>query len=232
MMCLPLTAYGDASGAFRLEGILYDRANPDETVVVIDGQPFKKGDSYGQFRIETVDENAIEVINLGTREKSRLEVVGEGDSGPETGADRVEVPLPLPPAAPEVWYEMWVREAVRWWEIHNPFKSEAPSEEDAVIAGLTIVHRAVLTYYLDRKIYPAALEELTAHGYLNAEFDQAVKGIYRYYLEIHKDLFLVHADPVIPGSGLRYFLMNKRGELRAETGSPATIESQPYIFSS
>lgn len=96
------------------------------------------------------------------------------------------------------------------------------------IRDLAQINNAAVHYYDQKKAFPKTFEELTQSGLLPSALKSGVTAHYRYYFA--SPVFGVHADPVDPNSGMRYFFIGVDAVVRESTGSPAGTASPEHDY--
>ncbi len=54
---------GESVAGFRLEGIIYDPRK--ESMAILNGKPYKKGDAVGDARVQKIDKNSVVLLTNG-----------------------------------------------------------------------------------------------------------------------------------------------------------------------
>lgn len=238
----------------RVEGIMYDDTNQDNSVAVVDGNFLKKGDSYGGFKILSVEQNALRLVDTQTGKESRMEVKGTGlpailpdlkslFSGSElktAGSDSQKSDSdPLSriknfldkithggKASPGQSSMESSRKGARPEQIANPLlKFFGLFWELRAIFDVRTVYLATSAYYLKTGAHAQSLQDLISGKFLSKTFEDSLNGQYRFQMLASSDHIEVHADPIESELGFKHFYIDDDGTIRVEKGKPASDES-------
>lgn len=187
----------------RLEGIVYDDQNPDGSIAIIDGQLHEKGRLNDRYEIVNIGPDFIEVLEVKSGEKFKVAVENAPQEKEPAPRKRNSVPS--------------VGLMGRGWEMH-------------ALKDLALINNASVRYYERREFFPRKMKSLTLDGYLDASYENEVRGKYRFYLDdfTDPDHLGVHADPVEPASGLRFFYIGEDAVIRVSSGQPADKSSPKH----
>lgn len=242
----------------KIEGIVYDGQNGENSYAVVDGNFLKKGDSYEGYKIVSVGSTSVQTVDEKSGKERQFHITGGEPSPylppipgvPETrGMDSAGKPQqeanPITQILEQLRSMMGLKEDgsfqfpgggsdTKKGSSANPFaKFINIAWEVKAITELKNIYQMAAAYYMERNEPIKGLAELAQAKMISREFEDGESGPYRFYLKSSAQELEVHADPVDKSSGLRYFMISEEtGTVRVEQGKPATAQSQAVSPSS
>ena len=220
------------AGEHRLEGILYDSANPAESMAVVDGQSLKKGDRFHAFMVSEISNREVVLKQADTGEELRLRV--EAKPVPAGGTPRTAA-VAAPVALPEKTgtrgpAETDVPPILKFWQFWSPLELVSRAAEIKAIFDLAAIYNAGVRYHEDQKDAAREIAQLTQAGYLPAAYEAGPWGAYHFYLSKPGEKFGVHADPRWKGQPMHSFFVSGDAVLRSEQQKPAGPQSPQHRY--
>jgi hypothetical protein len=231
-----------------VEGILYDREDPQNSVAVVNGVFLKKGDLYGDYEIREVEPNAVRVIDRRDGQETEFHITGGERALREISAKKLladeptkekrEEASPAAPASPPAAESSGSPDLAG--EIMKLAGADAGGTgvDKGMLAQFASlfwemlgmldtrnVYLACQIYYLNEGGHAASPAELAAKKLVSGDLADGERGKYRFRIEGKGDDIRVYADPTDSSSGLRHFCMDGGGTLRIEKGRSADSES-------
>jgi len=209
--------YAEEPPALRIEGIMYDAAKPEQSVAVIDGELYKAGDKTGDYEVRRVNSESVELVQGASGKEITLkaEKIPEQDPGPAPGE---ALSVSSAEATGPAMFGRLIQKIVN---------SNTTLAESSCLSELKTIYAAAMSYvindgYNDRTV---DLPGLVKKGMLSRDYEDSVKGAYRFSIKVLEGGVDVQADPVEKESGLRHFLLAADGTLYYERGKSATRQS-------
>ncbi len=202
----------------RLEGVLEDPSGNSPAIAIINGSPYKVGDSVAGSRVIEVKSNSVKLAGA----EPGSEVILDLKTAP---APVAQTPVPAQESAPKTFWENVQHYRERPDQMLNPVW------EFQAIRSLANINNAAVRYYEKKEFFPVKLRQLTLDGFLPVSYESGKTGKYNYYLTnipMKPDDFQLHADPIDAGSGLRYFYVGPDAIIRVSTSGPATAQSPEF----
>ncbi|HTL47078.1 MAG TPA: hypothetical protein VL688_03340 [Verrucomicrobiae bacterium] len=211
-----------AASDLRLEGVMFDDADPSASLALINGQAVRAGQVVDGQKILRVERNCVFTAPEAGGAEVRLDV---------TEAAAAQSAAPLPEAPKPSW-----QEALKaWWEGTFPQKQNAPRGqakadlwERIAVTDLMQIYQAGSTFASQKGQRPASLEQLVQTGSLPDRYAKGVYGKYKFSLISEEPEPGINADPVEPSLGLRHFFIDKNAAIHAEKDKPAGPQSPVY----
>ncbi len=217
-----------------IEGISYESKNPSQSIVVINGNVYKKGEKYDAFEIMEVQQDRV-VLKNASGQVSEHRIIGGNHAA-------TALPTSEKPRAPKSVSH--TNQETTSPQAKSPETSSDPLEKlKKMFAGLdpTIILNQVsqMAVMADmRNLYTtaaaAAMEEgadrqlsvdqLIKDGRLNPAYKEAKNG-YQFRIEVKGEGVQVYANPIKAGEKSRHFMIDVWGNIRSEDGRPATDNS-------
>lgn len=233
-----------ADGDLSLEGVMVSPGAGHELCAMVNGRIVRKGDSFGDYTVSQVRQNGVLLkpssggsdlyLALGTSQKTQP-LSTENDDG---DTDRVKSRAISDATAPQLPADTA--------SLASKIQ-ESAGKMNAGLAGMFNLAEETKTMSEIRQIWTAAMvianqEEYDSQGQsvmpqitlqkmverqlLPKYFASGVSGKYRYTISCEGHEFEIHADPADPRSTLRHFMADSQGTMYAESGRPATRDSQ------
>lgn len=206
------STFAGAMDELTVEGVVYEAKDESKSIAVINGEFLKEGDSYKDYQIIKIKQNAVSVLDKKSGDKVDLRITGARpkEEAAEKSSDAAEGPE---------------KSSGFGW---NPFGVLARAHEVGIIASLKQVHIAALAYYHSHEpVEEVTLEQLIKEDLISEAYGEDYKG-YRFSIDSSHDDIEAHADPVNPNPNANHFIIDKHGMVRVEKGKPATRKSQLY----
>lgn len=213
----------------RLEGILYDAANPDESIIVVNGEYVKKGELIGFNQIVGVSQKYIQVRNIDTGKTSMVLIKG-GVPQKALEEEVEEVELENPKTIETSIFHNFKAKIKRLFEEWNPSSLVNRMWELKAVLDLAKVYNAAVNYYNTKGVVPWEIAQLVRANYLPKSYLEKIRGKYIFSLNEEGKEFAVYADPVDDSSGLRHFYVGESAIIRYEIGKQAGPESPPHDY--
>ncbi len=222
----------------RLEGVVYDSANPKESLAVLNGEFVKAGEKVGDYKVVKVEPQSALLIHATTGEERLLDVSAKSAQPKPEGAIDSSSPAANGPApgtpVPGILKQL------PGGELKNKLGQllSAPGElvnqfwERKALQDLATLHNACVNYYNKKNAHPMNFQELIAANLLASSFSSGVKMKYRFYLIRPPDPaeFGIHADPLEPQSGMHYFFVGTDAVMREAKDKSANSLSPPADY--
>ncbi len=215
-----ISRFAWAETDLRLEGVVMDHQRPDQSIATINGEPLQAGSRIGDYVLLQVKPNSVIVKNQKTGEEHQLL---------PSGAPKIvsNEELPVQPVS--------LMDKVKNF-ITDPKKASAQAAnrmwELKAIRDLALINNAAVIYYNQNSFFPRNIRQMTLAGHLDKKYEEKVIGKYTFYLSntTHPDDLQIHADPVEPSSGLRFFFVGVDAVIRESYGKPASKESPVHDY--
>lgn len=209
MCLLPFAAQAEEA-APRVEGIVYDANRPAQSFALIDGEPYKAGDRYQDFEITAVLSTSVEMSHPTTGEKRTLSVEGAPPASPG--------PVPQVSGPAENFLTGMAEKLLT---------GGTPLAEVEAMKEIRAINMAAMQYLMNEGhlVRHIDLPALVRAGFLSRQYEDSVKGAYRFGLQLTDKGLQIRAEPVNKDSKLRYFLQDADGTLYYEEARPATRHS-------
>ncbi len=254
----PALLLASSSEDLKVEGILYDDGNKDNSVAMVNGNFLKKGDTYAGYKVLAVNHESLRLADEQTGKESNLEITG----GPSTSVLPDLKSLlseekrkshdphhaeksnsnPLSHAMNYLQEMTRIGKAADLQPWRRSGKSgdvqgEGPNPlikffglfwEMRAIIDIRTVYLAACAYYLKTGTYTQSMEALVGKKFLPKVFAGGVNGQYRFRMEASPDHVAVYADPVQTELDFKHFYIDEDGTIRLEKGKPAS-ENSPVI---
>lgn len=232
-----------------VEGILYDDANGDNSVAVVNGQFLRKGDTYEGHTVLSVEANAVRLKDQVTGKESQVHIrggnapqaplrgvePGRGSSEKPKTIEASEFPDPSrPSASPVTSLQKIMNEFSR---LISPSAKESAKKpgfvdrmiglawEITAIVELRNLYVAASAYYLMKGGHAREPSDLVAAKLVSKEFEDGVKGKYRFSIKSSGGRVELRANPLEEDSGLKYYYIDEDGTIRVASKGPANAES-------
>lgn len=113
---------------------------------------------------------------------------------------------------PRIWYN-------RIWELR-------------ALRDLAMIHNAAVSYYHKHQTFPADLKVLVDQNYLPDAYAFGSRFKYRFYpfRPVNAAEFGIHAEPLDPQAGLRFFYVGTDAVIREAYGERAKPDSTPHEY--
>lgn len=211
--------FASVEDTVRVEGVLFDPQNSQESFAVINGALFKEGSEYENFKIEKILSDKVRILDTETGEEHDLAVLG----------NLVPVPEPSPAETDEETPEGTNPFAAFFDSIHEWILTVTRVNEIALIADLKNIHVAGTACFLQNNdTSQLTLQQLVNRKMLSRDFEDGIKAGYRFRMEAIGHGIRIYADPEDPKSKRRHFMIDDDGTLYVEKDKPATPESTLY----
>lgn len=201
----------------RVEGILFDAHDSSQSVAIVDGELRTAGSAVGEYEITTVQPDHVELRHVSSGETRilRAEKLPEQDPGPAPGE------LPVVNSSEAQGGTMF------WRLLQKVLNSNTTLAEKAALSELRHIYVTAMTYLLDEGYEEKSLSlpTLVRKGLLSRDYEDSIKGAYRFSIKVVNGRADVLADPVEKGSKLRHFMLASDGTLYYDRGKPATKQS-------
>lgn len=230
----PSLLKADSSEDLRVEGIMYDDTNPDNSVAVIYGNFVKKGDTVSGYKVVEVKQNSVRVASEAGQE-SEVGILGGGGMAAASGASGSTAGKEGAAGgktASEQVMDQTMQAAQKggggfgqFFSNFNPLGVLNLAWETSAMADMKQVWTATQIYFQMNEKAPKDIKELVDAGVLAQPYADGTKGQYKFYLESKGYEVGVHADPTDPKSGMRYFFIDHEGTMRVAKGEPASAKS-------
>jgi hypothetical protein len=223
LLAAAVSLEASAESSLRLEGIIADASDPEDSLALVNGQALKKGDSIEGHRVLRIGPDFIDVAVDGEGREYRLAVTAA--PAPALSAAPSE-PLPAPG---------WGDSMRRWWKsAWSPAKKdtqEGPKVElweRIAVASLIQMHEAVSRFQEQNKKPPVSFEELIRDAGLPERYHQGKYGKYRFTLAYGSPEPGIHAAPLPGNPPLKFFFMDSQQVLHMEEDREADARSAVY----
>ena len=209
---------------FKLEGVMYESGNVQESVAIVNGQLLKIGDTYKEHQVSQIGSDFVVFKPEGGGEEIHVNLINASASAPEPSPKNEK------------------KEATQ--ENDKPIKKDEPPKDAAQTQGFKSGLGKVMGVAAETKvkvdlqqIFAAAAEaserdETDANGnpirtnltlsklaelqLLPKSLETGKSGPYTYSIKNGPDGFEVHADPTDSNSKLRHFMVDHEGVLHDE----------------
>lgn len=201
----------------RVEGIVYDAQNPDKSAAIIDGDVYKAGDRVGNYEVRKIGPESVELVNRA--DGGSLVLRAEELPGRNPG--------PAPGEAPVISSEEAAGGNGFMRLVQKVVNSNTSLAESSALTEMRKIRAAAAEYIINEgyMLKSIDLPKLVRAGRLPRDYEDSVKGAYRFSLALTDRGVDIQADPVDLKSDLRHFLMTSEGTLYYERGRPATRQS-------
>lgn len=214
-LLLPPSAGAYSSTKYYLEGTVYESNHPENSIAMINGEPYKTGAVVGEYRVAEIYANGVLLKHLRSGEEKSL-LVGR-DAPPKWFSDALA-------RQGEADQQVEGQENLFSKVFINPFKAVVLAKEAGVKAALMQIKVGLEVYYAEEGRYPDDLALLQKQGYVQENLHVG-RGGYTFHYQSKGISYELWADPDSPASGSRYFFLDDSGVLRAEEGGRASRTS-------
>ncbi len=215
---------------FKLDGILTDNGQP-AVMFKGNGNLVKEGDMHDGYLVKQIGKDFVILEHPKSKKSIRVELFPDlyasFPKAKPAAQSRKEVPAktasPTVPAIPAVSGETPFP-AVNP-SVPNPFGNlVALKDETQAMSDMRQIQSAasVLISMDERTI---TLQKMAERNLISKELASGETGTYVYNLNSVNNEFEITADPAKSDSNLRHFLIDRKGNIHAQQGSPATEES-------
>ena len=217
-----------------VEGIAYESKDPTQSIVVIDGNVYKKGEKYQTYEIMEVQQDRV-VLKNAAGQVSEQRINGgnhptEAKPASETHPLTKQVPrpgqetVPTQTKSPETFSDP-LEKLKKMFAALDPTIILNYASEIAVMADLRNLYSvAAATAMEEGAEGKLDLDQLIKNGMANPALKEGKNG-YRFRVEIKGAGVQVYADPIKADEKSRHFMIDAWGNMRAEQGAPATDKS-------
>ena len=224
LVCLSVPVFAED---LKLEGIMYEAKDPEQSVVMLNGAFLKSGDTFQGYKILEIKPDSVKVSHSETGEIRELSTVGD-KLDPASGSVAKEA-TSVPQAVPKE------KKSTLGGGMLSPFSALVRAKEAVLLADLRRLHVAAAIYYseygdmpVSGKPEPITLAKLIERGLVSRAYESGVKGGYKFDLKPDQGGIGVSADPVNSNEKARHFYIDGHGELFVEEGKLATDRSPLY----
>ena len=117
--------------------------------------------------------------------------------------------------------------------VRNPAKIKGWVWELVALRDLIMLNNAAVRYYEKFQFFPVIMRQMTLEGLLAKSYESGQLHRYRFYLtnvSRNPDDLQIHADPIDPKAGCRFFFVGPDAVIRESAGAPASLESPKHRF--
>ncbi len=258
LFVLTPSLFAASQKGLKIEGIVYDGKDKDNSYAVVGGNFLKKGDTYQGYKITSVGSTSIQAVDATTGKEQQFHITGgepssflppvanifsnkkkqeSGPSSTDAAGQKQEGPNPISQIIEQFRSMLGVKEGggmqfpgsgakAKKGDSPNPLAQLMNvAWEIKAVVELKNMYQMAAYYYLTKGVHAKAPADLVQEKMLSEEFKDGENGLYRFYIQGSSDNLIVHADPVEPDSGLKYFCVEDGGPVRVEQRKPATPES-------
>lgn len=200
----------------RLEGIMEDKVNPAKSVAIIDGSLYQTGDVFSDYKVQEVTSHSAKLFNTKSGKEITL--------GVKTALK--QAPKPVAPTSGSL-----IDKAKNYWA--HPDQAVSRVWEMKTLRDLALINNAAVRYYEKNQFFPVLIRQLTLDGFLAKSYESGKNQKYKFYTTnkpMNPDNFELHADPLEPDSGLRYFFIGPDAVIRESIGKPANAQSPRHEY--
>lgn len=212
----------------RVEGIVYDSADPAQSAAILNGMLVKQGDRVGSYKIVSIGTDAVMGVEESSGKEMRWVPAGTRPEPPTLKKKPLSAVKSL--KAPEEKKTEGKNPASAQPVSWNPFDVFNASAELQAVSDIHQIQRAALAYHETYDAGAFDLKKLGGAGLISPDLAGGVKGKYRYTLTASRAGFEINADPIDAASGLRHFYIGQDGVLRAERKIKATAQSPVHEY--
>ena len=208
----------------RLEGVVQDQADPSKSLAIVNGDPHKIGETVGTGTIKEIGSNYVKLFDSKTGTETTLQVKEAVKPPASASQEPAAGPAPTTPAS-------LVNAAKKY--LSHPEQAVNRLWELQALRDLAIINNASVKYFEKNDFFPVRLRQLTLDGFLPVSYESGKTNQYQFYLSNtpqKPDDFQLHADPLNPEAGLRYFFVGPDALIRESTGKPADIKSPLHNY--
>ena len=203
----------------RLEGVIRDRTNPSKSLAVINGNLYKIGETAGATQVKEIGPNYVKLLDPKTGQETILHVKEAAKSAAPAQQTSAVPPTSFLDTAKN-YLTQPAQAANRFWELQ-------------ALRDLAQINNAAVKYSDKNKFFPVRIRQLTLDGFLPTSYESGKIKKYQFYLSNtpqKPDDFQLHADPLNPEAGIRYFFVGPDAVIRESTGKPADIKSPLHDY--
>lgn len=202
-MVLSLPAQASEPSQWRVEGIVYEKDQPEKSVAIINGNLLREGEKYEGYRVIKIESESVTLQ--------------------DTTSDDVQVlhPKASPPPPqksnqkPEGYeaYKASLDETSSQNIFQTMLQSVRSALEGPVLVNLKSIHTAATIYAIDAPRTPVTLEALAENSMIEAHFADGVEGDYQYRIRKARNGVEAFAEPVKPKPGSTSYYIDPSGNL-------------------
>ena len=214
IFCISLSPSLLAEGSDHpnVEGTMYDNRNPKDSFAMINGQPYKAGDTVGHFVVTEIFANGVKLKDSLTGEEKSISV-GENQavSVPKTSESKGQNP------------------AGGIGKIFAELTGKNKANDAGLRPALLSLKKAIMEYKSEVGRFPENIAVLVQEGRINPQIADGV-GNYEFSYERLGQSFTLYAEPRWPTAEALYYFMDDIGRLRVEQGRRADEKSKLVEF--
>ena len=203
----------------RLEGVIQDQVNQAKSLAVINGNLYKTGEMVGTSQVKEIGSNYVKLIDPKTGQETMLQV---------KEAAKSTAPAPATTASAQASFLDTAKKYLA-----NPALAAGRLSELQALRDISLINNASVKYFEKNGFFPVRLRQLTLDGFLPVSYESGKTDKYQFYLSNtpqKPDDFQLHADPLNPEAGLRYFFIGPDAVIRESTSKPADIKSPLHQY--
>lgn len=209
------TAWAYSSTKYYLEGTVYESNHPENSIAIINGEPYKTNNVVGDYRVTEIYANGVLLRHLKNSQEMSL-LVGR-DAPPKWFNDALA-------RQREANKQARSEESLFSRIFINPFKAVNLAREAGVKAALMQIKVGLEVYYAEEGRYPDDLAVLQSQGYVQENLHVG-RGGYTFHYKSKGVSYELWADPDSKAGGRHFFFLDDSGILRVEEGSRASRTS-------
>ncbi len=217
----PFAVMADPADDIQLDGVMYSASEPEKSVAVINGDAVMPGSQIGNYKVKEIRQSSVVLTDAAGAEK----ILGL------KAVKSKEAMHPALRAASEAKKKEVSQDAQTTENplqaILNPGKLLEQFKSAQVLMDLRNLRMQIAMYYGEHGSLPP-IDELVEKGEVNPAFKGGIKGGYRFRFSEGKKGPMIFADPVEETSNSDHYMIDDWGNLRKESGKPATYDSPLY----
>jgi hypothetical protein len=203
---------------FKLDGVMYEKENPQDSVAIVEGQFLRQGDLFQGRKVEEIGPDYV--------------VFQAEAGGAPTRISLSDVTTKKSSKTPAAKTDKTVKAAGGAWKfdvmniINLATETKARADLKSIFIACTVTaNEENIGEDGEPVTSNLTLEGLVSRGMLPPSYKNAQNGPYIYTIKGSAGNFEVHADPANPESSLRHFMIDQDGIFHSERGQSATASS-------
>ncbi len=233
-------AFAATSDDFRLEGVMYEPSNEQESLAIVNGQFLKIGDTYQEHKVSEIGADFV--------------ILKSEQGGGDVRVNLMGAPIKTATAASDSPKEEAPKKSQKGSKEKGSASGQTPGDAQpkggfTTSLGAAIGRAADTKVMMDLKqIFMAAanavsmdmtdesgnpirenltLDKLAEMQLLPRNLQEGKSGPYTYRIKSGPNGFEIYADPTDSKSKLRHLMIDQEGAYHAEYGKEATSQSPP-----